>query len=394
MRRRTMMGAAAAGVMAAGTAAAQPGAPAGLDEMLIPALAQYRMPALAAAVVRAGRVVAAGAVGTRRHGASTPVTLNDRFHIGSCTKAMTAMLAGMLVDEGRLRWDTTIGEGVPDLRQGMDAGLAGVTLAQLLSHTGGVQPDDDAVMRLILEVHGDDTLNLDGMRHDMLARWRGRPLIAPPGTRFAYANLGYVFAATMIEKATSSTWEELLSTRIFDALRLGTAGIGPQSAMGRIDAPIGHAPQPDGALKPMLAGPNGDVPAVYGPAGAAHLSILDFAAWAGWHAGAGRRAPALVRPPTLARMHAKVIDMPPRPDAPTGTPAQGGYGLGWGFLDLPYTGGTVLLHTGSNGMNLAMILVQPERDFALVLATNRGGDQADQGLRALQEALYRRFASD
>lgn len=100
-----MVGGASAMLGGAMPAAAQPAAPASLDAMLTPYLARYGLPALAGAVVREGRVIAAGAVGTRRAGAQIPVALTDRFHIGSCTKAMTALLAGILVDQGRLRWE-------------------------------------------------------------------------------------------------------------------------------------------------------------------------------------------------------------------------------------------------------------------------------------------------
>jgi CubicO group peptidase (beta-lactamase class C family) len=402
MQRRRVIAsvAAAGGLLGVLPAAAQPvaaSAAAGagsLDAALQPYLARHGLPALAAAVVRDGGVVAAGAVGTRRAGAAIPVTLGDRFHIGSCTKAFTALLAGMLVDQGRLRWDSTIGESFPELAQGMDGGFAGVTLDQLLSHTGGLPTDTDDMIRLYFAAATQDGLNLDEMRRWLIGEWRARPLAAPPGTRFAYANLGYVIAGAMIEKAAGSTWEELVTTRVFDPLNLASAGIGPQAQLGRVDAPLGHDTQPDGTLQPMLGGPNGDAPLVISPAGTAHLSILDFASWAGWHAGAGRRGPALVRPETLARLHAKVIEMPPQPGAPPGTPGGGGaYGRGWGFLGLPYARGEVITHTGSNGMNLAMVMLQPERDFALVAATNRAGQPADEALKAVVELLFRQFAS-
>lgn len=60
-----------------------------LHETLHPYLARYELPALAAAVVRNGRVVASGAVGTRRAGANVPVALGDRFHLGSDTNLYT-----------------------------------------------------------------------------------------------------------------------------------------------------------------------------------------------------------------------------------------------------------------------------------------------------------------
>lgn len=115
-----------------------------LSETLTRYLARYRLSALAAAVFRQGQVVASGAVGVRRLGSDTPVTINDAFHIGSDTKAMTSLLAGMMVEEGKLQWNSTIVESFPEFAASMDAGLKDVTLEQLLSHTSGIPSDNDA----------------------------------------------------------------------------------------------------------------------------------------------------------------------------------------------------------------------------------------------------------
>ena len=62
-----------------------------LDDVLKPIRAKYGLPALAAAVVKDGSIIAIGAVGTRVLGTEIPVAVDDRFHIGSDTKAMTAL---------------------------------------------------------------------------------------------------------------------------------------------------------------------------------------------------------------------------------------------------------------------------------------------------------------
>jgi CubicO group peptidase (beta-lactamase class C family) len=91
----------AAAVLACATARAEP---LSLDATLEPYLARYALPALAAAVVRDGEVIAAGAVGTRRIGTQTAVRIDDRFHLGSDTKAMTALLAAMYVPIAQTSW--------------------------------------------------------------------------------------------------------------------------------------------------------------------------------------------------------------------------------------------------------------------------------------------------
>lgn len=396
MNRRNMIkGAGFAAILAA---AAEPSAaraaPAGatpLGPALEPYLARYNMPALAAAIVIEGKTVAAGAVGTRRAGTSNPVGPDDRFHIGSDTKPMTALLAAMLIEQGKLRWETTVSEIFPELAGAMAAGVGAVRLDQLLSHTSGIPSDNEVTDKLLLQSYFETDLNLDEMRYWIVKRLVGQQLQSPPGERFAYANMGYLLVGAIIERVAGATWEELVATRIFDPLGLGSAGFGPQARLGRIDAPLGHRPRPDGTLKAMLAGPNGDNPEMLGPAGTAHLSILDFAVWAGWNAGEGKRGPALASPATLRKMHTPVIDIPARPDAKPGTPPPGRYGLGWGTVSLPFSPEPFVFHGGSNEMNLAYIMLQPKSDFAMVLATNVGGEKADEGLRSVAVEIYRRF---
>jgi CubicO group peptidase (beta-lactamase class C family) len=385
--------------MRGATALALPGAPAAaqpagaepLEPILAPLRTAHGLPALAAAVVREGQIVAAGATGTRRAGTDIPVTVSDRFHIGSDTKAMTATLAGIEVEAGRLGWDSTVGALFPEASASLDPGFRAVTLAQFLSHTSGLPSDDAAFLDLILRALGPepgDDLNLDELRAWMLAQWGRRPLAAAPGARFAYANMNYVIAGAMIERSAGRSWEELIVERIFTPLGLASAGLGPQSSPGRVDAPLGHARRSDGTLKPMLAGPNADVPATLAPAGAVHLSVLDFAAWAGWNAGLGRRGPPLITPATLRLLQTPRIAMSPRAGGPA---APGGYGFGWGVVEEQFARGPIVTHTGSNTLNLAMVMTQPAQDFALVMATNCAGPPADAALRALAATLFARY---
>lgn len=211
-----------------------------LDPALGPYLGRYDLPALAAAVVRDGRVVAVGAVGTRKAGANIPVTLNDRFHLGSDAKGMTALLAAMFVEEGKLRWDSTVAEVFPALVDTMDLGLRRVTLEQLLSHSSGIPSDNATFMDLLGKAMAREG-NLDEMRYWFVRQWSRQPLAAAPGTAFAYSNMGYTIVGAMIERVGHKTWDELITERVFGPLGLPSAGLGPQATLGRIDAPLGHA---------------------------------------------------------------------------------------------------------------------------------------------------------
>jgi CubicO group peptidase (beta-lactamase class C family) len=196
----------------------------------------------------------------------------------------------------------------------------------------------------------------------------------------------------MIETAAGEAWESLITRRIFDPLRLKSAGLGPQSTPGRLDAAAGHLVSDNGTVTPMPWGPAADVPQVLGPAGTAHMSVRDFAVWAAWNAGAGKRGPALVKSETLAALHQPRIAMQitnPKP----GTPKSGQYAFGWGIMKMDWTPRPILTHNGSNSLNLATVFIDPAIDLAIVVTTNFPGKNADKALLAVCKLLFERYGS-
>lgn len=356
-----------------------------LDGLLEPVRSRHGLPALAAAVVVRGEVVALGAVGSRRNDARIPVTVDDRFHLGSCTKAMTAVMAAIAVERGLLRWGSTLAELFPEHRAAMSEAMGSVTVRQLLSHSSGINDASliAALSRQAAELSDD---NLDGQRAKLAALFLRQPLSSPPGSRFEYSNINYILVGTILERLQKRSWEELIQEQLFAPLALTGAGLGPQSSLGLTDAPLGHQRE-GGKLRPMLAGPNADNPLVIGPAGVAHMSLLGAARWASWNAAQGRRGPALVSAASLQLLHTAVIATDP--DQPAGDR----YALGWLVVQPPWASGALLMHAGSNTKNLAHLWVDPRRDLALVLLTNVAGPKADEALSELAPLLNRQFAA-
>jgi CubicO group peptidase (beta-lactamase class C family) len=106
----------------------------GVDDII----KRYAMPGGAAAIVENGKVTLKVASGVRKQGDSEPFTVNDKVHIGSCAKAMTATLVGMLIDEGKLTWDTKITDVFPEFADQIHEEYRPVTISHLLSHYAGI----------------------------------------------------------------------------------------------------------------------------------------------------------------------------------------------------------------------------------------------------------------
>jgi CubicO group peptidase (beta-lactamase class C family) len=383
-----LLGAAALPALAAPSGTVAPSG-ADLASLLEPVRQRYGLPALAAAVMRSGAVRAAGATGVRALGSPQRVTLEDRFHLGSDTKAMTALLAGMVVEAGQLQWESSIGEVLGAEVPGMNPQLAAVTLEQLLSHSGGIPSDTPELLKLYFNTDAFD-YNLTPLRLRMLNAWKSHAPVSPPGRAFHYANFGYLIAGAMLEKASATPWEEQITRRIFEPLRLHSAGLGAQATPGKLDAPVGHNIADDGRVTPMYWGAAADMPPALGPAGNAHMSVLDFATWAAWNAGGARRGPALVKPETLARIQRAHIDTGKIPDAKPGTPTQGEYCMGWGLVQWDFMKNPVLQHNGSNSLNLAKVLIDPRADVAVTVVTNFPGPKAEDACTEVMLALTRR----
>jgi CubicO group peptidase (beta-lactamase class C family) len=342
-----------------------PAAARDVSSILAPILEKHSIPGMAAAIVQGDRTVAIGAAGVRRAGGPEKITVDDRFHLGSCTKSMTATLCALLVEEKKLDWTTTVGDVFPDLRERMRPSWRGVTLEQLLTHRGGAPADlaDGGLWARLWAFAGPPT----AARRTLLEGVVGREPEAPPGTKWIYSNAGFAIAGHMAEQVTGRSWESLMTERLFAPLGMASAGFGAPGTAGVVDQPRGHSA--DG--KPVEPGPGADNPVAIGPAGIVHASIGDWAKYVSLHLRGDEGDARLLKPETFAKLHAPAAGPPPS------------YAMGWTVADRDWAGGRVLTHNGSNTMWFCVTWLAPKRDFAVLVACNRGGDG---GAKACDEA--------
>jgi len=208
-----------------------------LARLLEPIREQYDLPALGALIMINGKIVAADVVGTRKYGGRVRATVDDRFHLGSDTKAMTATLAAMLVDAGVVAWDTTLAELFAKLAPTMAPGYRTVTLEQLLHHVGGTPRTlaGTAAWRRLWTSHAP----LRQQRYELARTILSAPRAVAPGT-FAYSNAGYIIAGAALERLTDTPWEQLIQKRLFAPLHMASCGFGAPATPGKQDQPPRH----------------------------------------------------------------------------------------------------------------------------------------------------------
>jgi len=324
----------------------------GLDAYIQKGIADWRVPGLAVAVSKDGQIVFSKAYGVRELGKPAPADEHTLFAIGSTTKAMTAALVGMLVDEKKVDWDDPVVKHLPWFQMKDPYVSREVTVRDLLTHRAGLGNAD------YLWYGQSDSMP------DILRRVR---LVDPAyslRSGFIYQNIMYAAAGAVVEAAGGLPWAQTIQTRIFDPL-------------GMRDS-ISHLPT---AAQTNVASPHfvvGDQVRVIenasvdpvAPAGAVWSSISDMSKWMQFVLDGGRAngrrllsektAAELFTPQTIAPFEMYPTTRLTKPHWMT-------YGLGWFQQD--YHGRAVDFHTGSiDGMVAIHGLIRDERLGVYVLA--------------------------
>ena len=356
----------------AAAAAAQTPDPkvAAFDAYTAQAVKDWGAVGLAVAVVKDGKTVFAKGYGLRELGKLETADANTLFAIGSTTKAMTAAAIGMLVDEGKVRWDDPVTKYLPGFELGDPYVTREVTVRDLLTHRAGLANGDVLWYRN------------DNASAEVLRRARFIPMAYSFRSGFIYQNIMYATAGAVVAAASGMSWERFIETRIF----------GPLGMTGTVATLAGTAG------KPNVASPHfriGGVPRVISnaavdpvaPAGSIWSSVTDMAKWAGFMIDSGRvDGRPLLQPATWAELFKPQTMVPNSefyPSQRLTKPHWKTYGMGWFQQD--YRGQMVQFHTGSIDGMVAIIGLIPEQRLGVYVLANLDPVEARHAL------MYRAF---
>jgi CubicO group peptidase (beta-lactamase class C family) len=334
-----------------------PRPPQALDEYIAQAVANWKVPGLAIAIVRGDSVFAAG-YGVRALGKPALVDPHTIFDVASLTKSFTAAAAAILVDEGKLRWDDPVRRHVPSLHFPDSFLDREVTLRDVLSHRVGLNPSN--WMFRFLGEEGDAAT---------LARVRYLKPQIPLRTNLLYSNYGYVIAGEVIASAARVSWADFVRTRLLEPL-------GMRESFVNGDLPVdGNAARPHawvGGREQEIRSGSG---AQGGAAAGVRSSVLDMARWLRFQLSGGEldgqrlisarsmeemRSPQVIIATTAAMRASRLVNF------------FGGYALGWQVMD--YRGHPIVWHSGSgDGIAAYMAMLPNERTGVVVLINSWTG---------------------
>jgi N-acyl-D-amino-acid deacylase len=381
----------AAAALLALTAAAAPAQPTGealpglepYDRLMAGLLRKWRVPGGALAVARDGRILLARGYGLADRARGTPVEPTSLFRLASLSKTVTAVAALQLVQEGRLELDARVlpllGEIGPRTDKIADRRVRDITVRHLLQHTAGFDRDKSGDPMFMPYAAAAAKRQGGALPPDCPTIMRDtleRRLDFAPGARFEYSNVGYCILGRVIERVTGAPYEAHVRERI-----LTPAGAARMQVGRTRETAEGEVTYYDYEAKEYPAMPGLGVIQATRPYGGFALETMDaYGGWIGAPADYlrfllaidGRRGPALLSAPTLARMNAQV-GLEAASAGEDSIPMGSFYGLG--VRVRPVKGGLNIWHFGSLPGTVTIALRSAD-DFAWVVAFN--GRPADR----------------
>ena len=330
--------------------------------------------AVAAAVIVDGELAGAAASGERKRDSGIPVTVDDRWHVGSITKSMTSTLLAVLQEDGLLSADDALPVLLPDIE--MAGGWSNCTLHHLLTHTAGAPANFPIESQ---EVWPDTPEELVAERRRFIADVLAEEPESPCGESFAYSNVGYTIAGHIAESIAGVPYQALMQNRVFVPLALMSTGFGAPRGEYPDQEPVGHQVLLGRRFPADPFETRADNTPLIAPAGTVHMKMEDLAQYGAVHLeGEHGTEPVLLSQSSWQRLHTPFLDQ---------------YASGWLVDERDWAGGSVIWHNGSNTLWYALLMLLPARNTVLAFVTNDGAiETAERAFMELAEELAAELA--
>ncbi len=328
----------------------------GLDTFVLKVLKDWNAAGVTIAVVEKNKVVYTGGFGYRDLDKKLPVTENTQFAIGSCTKAFTASILGMLEKEGKLNIDKPVRTYLPELKFQNEYTNDHCTLRDMMCHRTGLPRHD---LSWYASWAG---------RNELLERIQYMEPTAELRAKWQYNNFMFLAQGVVIEKNSGKSWEENMKERILKPLGMDNTNLSTTDMEKSADHSLAFATK-DSSIK-AITYRNIDA---MGPAGSVNSCAKDMAKWLiTWINNGKYEGKEII--PSSYRNDAITIQMAMGGGAPAAENPDvhiSGYGLGWMLSS--YRGHYRVEHGGGIDGFITTTGFFPSDSIGIFVSSNQGG---------------------
>ena len=329
---------------------------AAVDAVVARTLKAFDVPGISVAVVKDGQVVLAKGYGLSSLATKAPMDANTLVGIASNTKAFTTAALGLLVDEGKLRWDDKVTDYIPEFKMYDPYVTAEFTVRDLLCHRSGLGLGAGDLM--MFPDSADFTVK------DVIHNLRYFKPVSSFRSKFDYDNNLYVVAGELVARIAGQPWDDFVTARLLKPLGMSRTATGYARLPDPTNVIDAHGPV-DGKVQVIQRDRN----SLVGPAGGIYSSVNDLSKWALMLLG-GPGAPApLLTPQTQWELWTPQTTLRVGPNPSPYNTHFAAYGLGWFLNDA--RGYKVVSHTGGEIGMVTQVQLVPELHLGIIVLTNQ-----------------------
>jgi len=325
----------------------------GFDRFVNETMEEWKVPGLAIAIVKDGKVILSKGYGFRDVKKKLKVMPKTLFAIGSCTKAFTAVSVGMLVDEGKLSWDKPVREYLPSFELKDSFASDRMTPRDLVCHRSGL-PRHDFMW-----------YNSSASRKELFERLQYLEPSKDFREVFQYQNLMFMTAGYLVGRIAGTTWEEFTKKRLLDPLGMKGSNFSVEDSKKAEDFALPYFEKDEKVIEI----PFRNIDTV-GPAGSINSNVADMAQWILLNLNKGKHGEEqIISENTLKEIHSP--QMIASKSFEYDESFYSTYGMGW--VIAAYRGHLMLSHGGGIDGFTASVSMMPRDSMGMVILTNMSG---------------------
>jgi CubicO group peptidase (beta-lactamase class C family) len=330
-----------------------------IDNLTEQTMKAFNVPGIAVAVVKDDKVVHMKGYGVSSIITGKKTDENTLFAVASNSKAFTSAALGILVDEGKLTWETKVIDIIPEFRLYNAYVTEDFNIKDLLTHRSGMGLGAGDLMLW----PDSSTFTKEEIIHNL----RYLKQTSPFRTKYDYDNLLYLVAGEVVARVSGQSWEDFVEMRIMKPLGMDKSSASPGRARDRSNMIGAHVPV-NGVLEvvPMYESD------LFNAGAGVISSVADMTKWVMMHLNRGKygdnNASQLLSERTHREMWTPQTIIPVRAPGPYNSHFAG-YGLGWGLTDV--SGYLQASHTGGLAGVVTQVTLIPELKLGIMVFTNQ-----------------------
>ncbi len=338
----------------------------GVDAELQKVLATWQTPGFAVAVVEKNKIVYAKGFGYRDYENKLPVTPNTLFAIGSCTKAFTSSVLGLLREEKKIDFNESPRKYYPELKFFSSEMDESIIMKDLMSHRTGLPRHDYSWY--LFPTESTDSL---------IQRIAYQEPFTGVREKWYYNNFMFLMQGSIAEKITGKSWAENVKERILDPLGMTRSNFTIADWKKSDDAAFGYELEKQTTIKKV----DYYNIAAMSPAGSINSSVNEMSNWViTWINGGKFKGKALLPASYVTEaMSSQMIVSAALPDKEISDIHLSNYGYGW-FL-ASYKGHYRVEHGGNIDGFSASTSFFPSDSVGIVVLVNQNGSSVPSVVR-------------